>query len=115
MKKTKTNYNLYLFYNDTYICSNQTVGDDWEKVYNQMSLKVIKECMEINNFKHIITTCTAFCDKIEKQKRHCEKIKITDLMMFISCYFILYKFQKIDSCNFMFLKRKNKKRVYNKI
>ena len=103
MKKTKTNYNLYLFYNDTYICSNQTVGDDWEKVYNQMSLKVIKDCMEINKFKDVIKTCTSFCNRIEKQKRHCEKIRRTDFFMFISCYFILVKFNIIDSSNFMFI------------
>ena len=80
-----------------------------------MSLKVIKDCMQINKFKDVIKTCTSFCNRIEKQKRHCEKIRRTDFFMFISCYFILVKFNIIDSSNFMFLKRKNKKRVYNKI
>tara|TARA_R110001592_G_scaffold362303_1_gene675698 strand:+ start:918 stop:1280 length:363 start_codon:yes stop_codon:yes gene_type:complete len=113
----KKKYNLFLFYKDTYVCCMYVKGDEWEKVYNEVSRVVVQNSFKVNvNYKSIINTCTNFCDKIEKMKRHCEKIKDKDFMLFLSCYFILVKFNKIDHHDFLFIKNKKiKKRVNIKI
>ena len=110
--KKKNKYNLFMFYKDTYICSTYVKGDDWERVYNHMSNDVVNKGFKAKvNYKSIINTCNDFCDKIEKMKRHCEKIKVSDFMMFVSCYFILVKFNIIDHQDFLFIKNKKNKGV----
>lgn len=104
-------YTLYINYKDDYICKFKTRSDDWNKVYEEYSKNMIIDGMRKGfNIKRQIDTFHTFCDMIWKQKRDCYKIRRSDYMMFMSCFFGLVKYGKIPVHDFIFLKNKRKKK-----
>jgi len=100
-------YKLYLYYKDIRISKWNTIGDDWEEVYNEYSKDLIVKGFRGGvNMKSQIKTSKLFLDLLHERKVNCEKIKASDLIIAMSCYFLLVKFKEIDTDNFLFLKKK---------
>tara|TARA_R110000803_G_scaffold182404_3_gene244736 strand:+ start:5028 stop:5399 length:372 start_codon:yes stop_codon:yes gene_type:complete len=110
----KTYYKLYLFYENELVGNYPTTIDNWETLYETYSKQVILNGYKANiNYKLQIKVLKDFMEVIAKQKRNCEKIKASDYIMFLSCFFALLKYNEIDSSDYIFLKIKSTKATHN--
>jgi len=113
MKKRNKNatHRLYIFHKDTLIGKYNVATDNWEDLYKELSLRVIKSGMAMGfPLHHQIKVSEQYLNDIEKQTRHCEKIKLLDFWKVLASFFFLYKVNKVDGNNFIFLKNKSKKK-----
>ncbi len=110
-----TKYYLHLDYNDLYIAKFKTTTDDFNSIYKEVSEHIIKDGFKSGfNIHKQINKYKSFCDEIYRQKQHCEKIRASDFIMFLSCYFALCKLNQIKDTDYMFLKiKKRKSRLQN--
>ena len=102
-------YKLYLWHKNERMCKFNVEGDDPEKVYDCYSKKLI-----INGFKNNIDVkkqvliMKKLMYELYQQKINCQKIRASDLLMYLSCFFAVRKLDEMDTDNFIFLKVKNK-------
>lgn len=109
-RKTQGTHTLYLFYKNTLIGNYDVVTDNWEDLYNQLSIRVIRSALTMGfKLKDQIRVSEDYLTDIEKQTRHCEKIKVIDFWQVLAVFFFLYKVNKIESSDFIFLKNKKNK------
>ncbi len=103
-------YKLYLYNdNEDIIGKYTTKGDDMEKVYQTFGARIIRQGFKSGmSIPQQIITYQEYIKVINKQKENCEKIRASDLLMYLSCYCALYKFKTIEG-DHMFLKIKKKK------
>ena len=116
MKYTKTpkglKYNLYLYHNDIFIGKYALFHNDIKKLTEEYSNPLL-----LNGFKNglsidtQIQQLTQFCDQIAKMKRHCIKVKMSDLILFMNSAFGLFRYKKKSSNDFILFKKKKKKKV----
>ena len=102
----KDTHRLYLFYKDELCVKIRSPSDDWEFFYKEISEPIIKSGLEKFNLKQIPIACRKFCDLMYEKVLNGEKLSWDDKKMFMGAYFTLYKFNKIKSDNFIFLKIK---------
>lgn len=94
-------YTLYLYHNNERMFKHKLLTDNMQTIYDEMSHELIINGFKNNmNLDKQIDTYKKFMDKLYKQKINCYKIRASDLLMYCSCYFALYKFNKIplDDC-----------------
>ncbi len=100
-------YNLYLYYKNEFMGRHEVMGDDIEKCFKAISYVLVKDGFKKNKtIYQQIETYTKFCDTILKQKKDCYKIRKSDLLLFLSCYIALVKFNEISYNDFIFMKIK---------
>ncbi len=105
-----TKYYLHLDYKDSYIAKFKTTTDDFNSIYKEVSEHIIKDGFKQGfTIDKQIAKYTSFCDEIHRQKRHSEKIRASDFIMFLSCYLALCKLNQIKHHEYMFLKIKKRK------
>ena len=109
-------YKLYLWHKNERMCKFNVLDNDPDKVYDCYSKKLI-----INGFKNNIDVkkqvliMKRLMDELYQQKINCQKIRASDLLMFLSCFFAVRKLDEMDTDNFIFLKVKNKNNKNSKI
>ena len=109
-----TTYYLHLDYNDLYIAKFKVRTDDINLVYKEISEKIILEGFRNGyTIEEQVHRYKVLCDKIYQQKDRCEKIRASDFLLFFSCYVALCKFNQIKPTEYMFLKKKKRKRLQN--
>jgi hypothetical protein len=109
--KQNNMYNLYLHHGDYTMGKYKVRGDDMDKVYQCFGAKIIRQGFEYGvSIPQQIKKYQSFMKAIQKQKENCEKIRASDLYMYLSCYCALYKFHAIEE-DHMFLKIKKRKRL----
>ncbi len=109
-RSKEATHGLYMFHKDTLIAKYDVATDNWEDLYNQLSLRVVKSALTMGfNLQQQIQVSEDYLNDIEKQTRHCEKIKVIDFWQVLAVFFFLYKVNKIDSSDFIFLKNKPNK------
>ena len=105
-------YKLYIYNDDIFIAKFKMKTNDsfiLEKYYTEYLIR--------DGFKRGQTMQTQilffkkFCDIITKQTINCEKIKLTDFMMFLTCSLALHRFGIKDTNDFLFLKIKYSKHI----
>jgi hypothetical protein len=105
-----TKYNMYLYDNESMIGKFKTKGDDMEEVYKSFGSKIVRNGFENGyTIPMQILKYQTFIKSINKQKDNCEKIRASDLYMYLSCYCALYKLNGLQNNNdHMFLKVKHR-------
>lgn len=108
ISKYMKQYNLYLHHGENIMGKYKVRGDDMEKVYQSFGAKVIRQGFERGvSIPQQIAKYQSFMKAIQKQKDNCEKIRASDLYIYLSCYCALYKFHAIEE-DHMFLKIKHR-------
>ena len=103
-------YRLYLYDNDIVIGKYKTTTDDMTLIYKEYGEEIILDGLRKGfSIEQQTTKYKIFIEAIHKQKSNCQKIRASDLYMYLSCYSALYKFNKEDD-DPMFFKVKKKKR-----
>ena len=103
-------YNLYLTHGDILIGKYKVLTTDLKKIYNEMGAHVVIQGFKSgNNIEAQIKKYKYFIDYIHTQKINCYKIKASDLIMYLTCYLCLDKFN-VDVEEPIFLKIKKKKK-----
>jgi hypothetical protein len=102
-------YRLYLYENDIIIGKFKTRTDDMDLIYKEYGEEIILDglrkgfCIDKQIDKYKL-----FIEGINKQKSNCEKIRASDLYMYLCCYSALYKFNKVSEDHMFFKKKKRK-------
>ena len=108
-------YTQYIFHNDTLMSKFKTKGDSLEDMFNSHCKPILLNAMKRQNvpLHKQIHTYEEYCKTIEKQKFNCYKIKVSDLLLYTTCYCSLVKFGRRDphDCIFIKNKKKNKKKL----
>ena len=100
-------YTMYLYHNDERIFKNKLFTDDIQKIYHDMSYKLIINGLKNNiSIDKQISTYKIFMDKIYKMKINCYKIRASDLLMYCSCFFALHKMNQVSPDDCIIIKNK---------
>jgi hypothetical protein len=103
-------YTLYLYYKDVYLCKWHTNGQDMDKVYDEFAKDFVERAFrEGYNIKRQIKLYHDFLNHLYNQRRNCEKVKTSNLLMGTGAYFGLIKFNQFSHLDYHFLKNKNRK------
>ena len=103
----KTIYNLYLYHKDTYLATFKTTTNDMTKLNKYLSETLIRGGMEKGyTIQDQILVHTEFAEMIYKQRKNCEKVRASDLMMLLHSQMALNRFGKKSTEDFLFLKKK---------
>jgi len=105
-------YDMFLDYEDLYICRFKVKSDDWLSIYKEVSENFIRDAFRKNvTIPKQIQMCRSFCDSIKKRKEDCYKVRASDYLMFMTCYLVLVKYKQIKDSDIIFLRRKRKSRI----
>ena len=103
----KSKYKLFLWYKNELCVTCTSPTDKWDFFYQKLSEPLIKTGFKTHNFQQIPLACRKYCCLIWEKKLNGDKISWEDKKLFIGSFFTLYKLNKINSDNFMFLKIKS--------
>ena len=104
-------WRLILRYGDLVIGRFKTRTTDLNLLYKEMSEPVVLQALKDNiNIKVQIKNYKLFCDNIHKQKFNCYKLRASDLIMYLTCYLCLTKFN-VEVQEPFFYKLKKKKKI----
>ena len=107
-------YRLYLYDNDIVIGKFKTRTDDMDLIYKEYGEEIILNGLRKKfSIEQQTNKYKSFIEAINKQKSNCEKIRASDLYMYLSCYSALYKFNQVND-DHMFFKKKKKKNACKK-
>lgn len=104
-------YRLYLSDGDVTIGKYKTKTDDMDLIYKEYGEEIIVDGLRKGfSIENQTIKYKLFIEAIHKQKRNCQKIRASDLYMYLSCYTALYKLNKeTDDPMFFKIKKKKKK------
>lgn len=106
----KKYYKLYIYHDDIFIAKFKVKTNNICILNKYYTEDIIRDGMIRGMNINQQTLCyNTFCDLIKKQTINCEKIKLTDFMMFMTCSLALHRFNKKDTNDFLFLKIKSNK------
>jgi len=107
MKYKAKYYWMYVYHKDIYIAKFKTKDSNLLKLSTYLSQDMIISGMKKGyKISHQIILHTHFADMLAKQRLNCQKVRKSDLQMFLSSHMALYKFGAISSDNFLFHKKK---------
>lgn len=103
-------YKLYIFNDEDIICTFKFKQKNMEEVYNKYGKNLVESGLKTGYSISIQTLkYKKFINEINKRKRHCNKIRKSDLHLYLNIYSALWKFNQIED-NCFFLKQINRRK-----
>lgn len=99
-------YYLYLFYKDFRIGKYKCTIDDIDLIYEDVGKNMILDGFQKGyNIDKQIEKYKIFMEQLHKQKINCEKIRASDIYLYLSSFMALYKLNNdLDETDYFFLK-----------
>ena len=106
-----TKYNMIIFDGDVVVGKYKTKTNDMDLIFKDCGEEIVRDGFKQGiNMETQINMYKTFIEEINKQKRHCQKIRHSDFYIYLSCVCALYKFnQETDDILFLKCKKKKKK------
>tara|TARA_R110001599_G_scaffold348736_1_gene576263 strand:- start:401 stop:760 length:360 start_codon:yes stop_codon:yes gene_type:complete len=100
-------YNLYIYHDNIYIGKFKTTTNDMTKLNKYLSEDLIRGGMQKGfTIPYQILIHNEFAEMIRRQRINCEKVRASDLMMFLHSQMALHRFGQKSTDDFLFLKKK---------
>jgi hypothetical protein len=114
MKYSKTpkglKYNLYLYHDDVFVGKYGLFHNDLNRLIQEYTQHLLIDAFRRGvSIQGQIRQMKQYCDKIAQMRRHCYRVRMSDLILFMNIALCLFRYNQKSFDDFIILKKRSKK------